>query len=184
MLLSKFPQKKDDEDEPIGVSPCGRFFKYDIEVGRGSFKTVFRGLDTQTGVAVAWCELLDKKVNKVERLRFREEVKSRGFEPRTIEKIFIWFFFVVVVNLTGGHVEEAAAPEYRAVLQLLGAQHCEAQKYCPGDRTDAQRHFEELFAALQENQSEGVEVVVSTDSERTLVFAFTIAADYPSRFEV
>lgn len=50
--------KEDDDDEPIGVSPCGRFFKYDKEVGRGSFKTVYRGLDTQTGVAVAWCELL------------------------------------------------------------------------------------------------------------------------------
>lgn len=66
---------KDDEDEPIGVSPCNRFFKYDIEVGRGSFKTVFRGLDTHTGIAVAWCELLDKKVNKTERQRFREEAE-------------------------------------------------------------------------------------------------------------
>lgn len=54
----KQQKKDDDEDEPIGVSPCGRFFKYNKEVGRGSFKTVFRGLDTQTGVAVAWCELL------------------------------------------------------------------------------------------------------------------------------
>lgn len=68
-------EKDDDEDEPIGVSPCGRFFKYDIEVGRGSFKTVFRGLDSHTGVAVAWCELLDKKVNKAERQRFREEAE-------------------------------------------------------------------------------------------------------------
>ncbi|OWR54436.1 serine/threonine-protein kinase wnk 1,3,4 [Danaus plexippus plexippus] len=50
--------EKEDEEEPIGVSPCGRFFKYDKEVGRGSFKTVYHGLDTQTGVAVAWCELL------------------------------------------------------------------------------------------------------------------------------
>lgn len=68
-------EKEEDEDEPIGVSPCGRFFKYDIEVGRGSFKTVFRGLDSHTGVAVAWCELLDKKVNKAERQRFREEAE-------------------------------------------------------------------------------------------------------------
>lgn len=51
---------KDDDDEPIAMSPCGRFFKYDKEVGRGSFKTVYRGLDTETGVAVAWCELLVK----------------------------------------------------------------------------------------------------------------------------
>ncbi|KPJ19290.1 Serine/threonine-protein kinase WNK3 [Papilio machaon] len=34
---------------------------------------VYHGLDTQTGVAVAWCELLEKKLNKTERLRFREE---------------------------------------------------------------------------------------------------------------
>lgn len=73
--LQKEKEKDDDEDEPIGVSPCGRFFKYDIEVGRGSFKTVFRGLDSHTGVAVAWCELLDKKVNKAERQRFREEAE-------------------------------------------------------------------------------------------------------------
>lgn len=71
----KDKEKDDDEDEPIGTSPCGRFFKYDFEVGRGSFKTVFRGLDSHTGVAVAWCELLDKKVNKAERQRFREEAE-------------------------------------------------------------------------------------------------------------
>ncbi|GLV36922.1 Wnk kinase [Carabus blaptoides fortunei] len=66
---------EDDVYRPVAVSPCGRFFKYDEEVGRGSFKTVYRGLDTQTGVAVAWCELQEKKLNKVERLRFREEAE-------------------------------------------------------------------------------------------------------------
>lgn len=49
----------EDEEEPnaIGSSPTGRFLKYIEEVGRGSFKTVYRGLDTDSGVAVAWCEL-------------------------------------------------------------------------------------------------------------------------------
>lgn len=73
--LQQQPEYTEDDEEPVGVSPCGRFFKYDKEVGRGSFKTVYRGLDTQTGVAVAWCELLDKKVNKAERQRFREEAE-------------------------------------------------------------------------------------------------------------
>lgn len=50
--------KSDEDDDPVAMSPCGRFFKYDKEVGRGSFKTVYRGLDTLTGVPVAWCELL------------------------------------------------------------------------------------------------------------------------------
>ena len=44
-------------DNAVGSSPAGRFLKFDIEIGRGSFKTVYRGLDTETGVAVAWCEL-------------------------------------------------------------------------------------------------------------------------------
>ncbi|XP_066148789.1 serine/threonine-protein kinase Wnk isoform X3 [Euwallacea fornicatus] len=69
--------KEDDDDvfRPIAVSPDGRFFKYEEEIGRGSFKTVYRGLDTQTGVAVAWCELQEKKLNKAERQRFREEAE-------------------------------------------------------------------------------------------------------------
>ena len=45
------------EEKAVGISPDGRFLKFDIEVGRGSFKTVYKGLDTETGVAVAWCEL-------------------------------------------------------------------------------------------------------------------------------
>lgn len=45
------------EEKPVDRSPDGRFLKFDEELGRGSFKTVYRGLDTETGVAVAWCEL-------------------------------------------------------------------------------------------------------------------------------
>lgn len=44
-------------ENAIDKSPNGRFMKYDVEVGRGSFKTVYKGLDTETGVSVAWCEL-------------------------------------------------------------------------------------------------------------------------------
>lgn len=54
-------------------SPDGRFLKFE-EIGRGSFKTVYKGLDTTTGVDVAWCELKEW-LNKNERQRFREEVE-------------------------------------------------------------------------------------------------------------
>ena len=50
-------KKLEDEEVTIGESPDSRFLKFDIELGRGSFKTVYKGLDTDTGVAVAWCEL-------------------------------------------------------------------------------------------------------------------------------
>ena len=51
--------EKGDEKEEKAVknSPDGRFLKFDTEIGRGSFKTVYKGLDTETGVQVAWCEL-------------------------------------------------------------------------------------------------------------------------------
>ncbi|MEQ2235497.1 hypothetical protein ILYODFUR_002975 [Ilyodon furcidens] len=47
------------ETKAVGTSPDGRFLKFDIEIGRGSFKTVYKGLDTETTVEVAWCELQD-----------------------------------------------------------------------------------------------------------------------------
>ena len=59
----KGEEKKDGEEEKkiemeaVAQSENGRFFKFDIEIGRGSFKTVYKGLDLDTGVAVAWCEL-------------------------------------------------------------------------------------------------------------------------------
>ncbi|CAI2350678.1 unnamed protein product [Caenorhabditis sp. 36 PRJEB53466] len=65
----------DAQEKPIDKSKNGRFLKFDEELGRGSFKTVFRGLDTETGVAVAWCELQESKLNKTERQRFREEAE-------------------------------------------------------------------------------------------------------------
>ncbi|XP_047122306.1 uncharacterized protein LOC100215316 [Hydra vulgaris] len=63
----------DKEEKAISKSPDGRFLKFDEEIGRGSFKTVYKGLDTETGVAVAWCELQDRKLSKTERIRFKEE---------------------------------------------------------------------------------------------------------------
>ncbi|XP_069392974.1 serine/threonine-protein kinase WNK2 isoform X2 [Paralichthys olivaceus] len=69
----------ENEEEPgmkaVSTSPGGRFLKFDIELGRGSFKTVYKGLDTETWVEVAWCELQERKLSKVERQRFKEEAE-------------------------------------------------------------------------------------------------------------
>ncbi|KAM6980759.1 serine/threonine-protein kinase WNK2 [Aplochiton taeniatus] len=70
----------DENEEEAGMkavstSPGGRFLKFDIELGRGSFKTVYKGLDTDTWVEVAWCELQERKLSKVERQRFKEEAE-------------------------------------------------------------------------------------------------------------
>jgi WNK lysine deficient protein kinase len=49
--------EEEAEMKAVATSPSGRFLKFDIELGRGAFKTVYKGLDTETWVEVAWCEL-------------------------------------------------------------------------------------------------------------------------------
>lgn len=46
-----------EDEKPVDESPDKRFLKYGTEIGHGSFKTVYKGLDTESGVPVAWCEL-------------------------------------------------------------------------------------------------------------------------------
>ncbi|CAF0707352.1 unnamed protein product [Brachionus calyciflorus] len=75
--LPETPKETDilEEEKPIDESPDKRFLKYDTEIGHGAFKTVFKGLDTESGVPVAWCELHDRKFNRTERMRFIEEAE-------------------------------------------------------------------------------------------------------------
>ncbi|XP_038161537.1 serine/threonine-protein kinase WNK4-like [Cyprinodon tularosa] len=70
-------RKEEDEEETkaVGSSPDGRFLKFNIEIGRGSFKTVYKGLDTEKTVEVAWCELQTHRLTRSERQRFSEEVE-------------------------------------------------------------------------------------------------------------
>lgn len=53
----KEEERDEEEMQAVASSPDGRFLKFNIEIGRGSFKSVYRGLDTETTVEVAWCEL-------------------------------------------------------------------------------------------------------------------------------
>ncbi|XP_031445724.1 serine/threonine-protein kinase WNK1 isoform X4 [Phasianus colchicus] len=77
------------ETKAVGISPDGRFLKFDIEIGRGSFKTVYKGLDTDTTVEVAWCELQDRKLSKSERQRFKEEAGMlKGLQHPNIVRFY------------------------------------------------------------------------------------------------
>ncbi|XP_056143529.1 serine/threonine-protein kinase WNK4 [Lampris incognitus] len=77
------------ETRAVASSPDGRFLKFNIEIGRGSFKTVNKGLDTETTVEVAWCELQTGRVSKVERQRFSEEVEMlKGLQHPNIVRFY------------------------------------------------------------------------------------------------
>ncbi|XP_076859240.1 serine/threonine-protein kinase WNK2 isoform X4 [Brachyhypopomus gauderio] len=81
--------EEEAEMKAVATSPGGRFLKFDIELGRGSFKTVYKGLDTDTWVEVAWCELQDRKLSKVERQRFREEAEMlKGLQHPNIVRFY------------------------------------------------------------------------------------------------
>ncbi|XP_075370698.1 serine/threonine-protein kinase WNK2 isoform X3 [Mycteria americana] len=86
-------KKAEPEEEAdmkaVATSLDGRFLKFDIELGRGSFKTVYKGLDTETWVEVAWCELQDRKLTKVERQRFKEEAEMlKGLQHPNIVRFY------------------------------------------------------------------------------------------------
>lgn len=93
LLAQNKPQEIDEEEDEdqdaTDSSPDGRFLKFPEEIGRGSFKTVFRGLDTDSGVSVAWCELQQKKLSKIERQRFREEAEMlKGLQHPNIVRFY------------------------------------------------------------------------------------------------
>ncbi|XP_059105932.1 serine/threonine-protein kinase WNK3 isoform X2 [Peromyscus eremicus] len=90
-----FKEKKEKEIEEeaemkaVATSPSGRFLKFDIELGRGAFKTVYKGLDTETWVEVAWCELQDRKLTKAEQQRFKEEAEMlKGLQHPNIVRFY------------------------------------------------------------------------------------------------
>ncbi|XP_067854820.1 serine/threonine-protein kinase WNK2-like isoform X2 [Heptranchias perlo] len=90
--LSKSKSEENEEEaemKAVATSPDGRFLKFDIELGRGSFKTVYKGLDTETWLEVAWCELQDRKLAKAERQRFREEAEMlKGLQHPNIVRFY------------------------------------------------------------------------------------------------
>ncbi|XP_051531630.1 serine/threonine-protein kinase WNK2 isoform X2 [Myxocyprinus asiaticus] len=81
--------EEEAEMKAVSTSPGGRFLKFDIELGRGSFKTVYKGLDTETWVEVAWCELQDRKLSKMECQRFKEEAEMlKGLQHPNIVRFY------------------------------------------------------------------------------------------------
>ncbi|KAM9296676.1 serine/threonine-protein kinase WNK4 [Gastrophryne carolinensis] len=91
VIENKREQEENEENETkaVATSPDGRYLKFNIEIGRGSFKTVYKGLDTETTVEVAWCELQTRKLTKAERQRFSEEVEMlKGLQHPNIVRFY------------------------------------------------------------------------------------------------
>ncbi|XP_068605550.1 serine/threonine-protein kinase WNK4 [Brachionichthys hirsutus] len=92
-------ERDEEETQAVDSSPDGRFLKFKTEIGRGSFKSVYKGLDTETTVEVAWCELQTHRLKKEVRQRFSEEVEMlKGLQHPNIVR-----FFDSWKSTAGGH---------------------------------------------------------------------------------
>ncbi|CAL8265875.1 unnamed protein product, partial [Gadus morhua 'NCC'] len=82
-------EREEEETRAVASSPDGRYLKFCVELGRGSFKTVNRGLDTVTTMEVAWCELQTSRLSTEERHRFQEEVQMlKGLQHPNIVRFY------------------------------------------------------------------------------------------------
>jgi WNK lysine deficient protein kinase len=70
----KFSDLGDSNHDVAEESDNKRFVRYKVEVGRGAFKTVYKGYDTDEGVEVAWNKLPTQKMQEKDRNRVREEI--------------------------------------------------------------------------------------------------------------
>lgn len=49
--------EKQENEGIVEVSPDGRFIRYDEVLGRGAFKTVYKGCDQENGTEIAWYQI-------------------------------------------------------------------------------------------------------------------------------
>jgi WNK lysine deficient protein kinase len=86
----------DNEDknlnEFVESSPSGRFKRFDEELGRGAYKTVYRGVDHDTGREIAWSIICLGRLPKSERPRIKSEIKiiKELNHPNIITFISAW----------------------------------------------------------------------------------------------
>eukprot|EP00899_Mesostigma_viride_P020251 jgi/Mesvir1/28227/Mv04776-RA.1 len=66
----------DDTDaRAVEKGPAGRFLRYPEEIGRGAYKTVYKGFDREEGMEVAWCKIRGTKgMSHADRERMFKEV--------------------------------------------------------------------------------------------------------------
>ena len=93
----------EDEDEAsqpdediysiVETSPKGRFKRFNEKLGAGAYKSVYRGIDDDTGREIAWNVIKINTLPKIDRKRISEEIhtlKSMKEHPNIIHFISAW----------------------------------------------------------------------------------------------
>lgn len=67
--------KREDGDRPVEHSPRGRYIRFDIRLGTGAYKTVYKAYDTDQGIDVAWNAIDIGVLPSTEKNRIIQEVQ-------------------------------------------------------------------------------------------------------------
>ncbi|KAF1331122.1 Wnk protein kinase, partial [Globisporangium splendens] len=67
--------KRDEGDRPVEHSPRGRYIRFDIRLGTGAYKTVYKAYDTDQGIDVAWNAIDIGVLPNTEKTRIIQEVQ-------------------------------------------------------------------------------------------------------------
>lgn len=67
--------KRDEGDRPVEHSPRGRYIRFDIKLGSGAYKTVYKAYDTDQGIDVAWNAIDIGVLPSAEKTRIIQEVQ-------------------------------------------------------------------------------------------------------------
>ena len=70
----EFSDLGNHDNEIAEESEDKRFVRYKEQIGRGAFKTVYKGYDADEGVEVAWNKLPTQAMQEKDRDRVREEI--------------------------------------------------------------------------------------------------------------
>ena len=62
------------DEKPVEESPTGRYIRFNERLGKGAFKTVYRGIDTIEMREVAWNTINISNIPKKEKKRIVDEV--------------------------------------------------------------------------------------------------------------
>lgn len=77
----------------IETSPKGRFKRFNEELGSGAYKSVYRGIDEDTGREIAWNVIKITRLPKIDRVRIKEEIntlRTMPEHPNIIHFISAW----------------------------------------------------------------------------------------------
>ncbi|CAD8144629.1 unnamed protein product [Paramecium pentaurelia] len=117
-----------EPDSIVEKSPKGRFIRFNEQIGKGTYKTVYRGYDEESGCEIAWNVVhLDQLPQQEERKRISEELNilNNIKHPNIISLINAWIsknkceviFITEIVH--GGSLKKHLRKIQRPRLKIL-----------------------------------------------------------------